>query len=144
MQCNTPRQQLSVLATTVRNHPTTIMIMLFLSRLQHLYICIFCLFCFWYAWQLYKTTCSSECMSQKKRAKLAAFPEPRPTVNGTVYQRVQTWVLIYSWVLSHAKWFISLGVHERTSLKEHLIRHGSKCKIELHTTKSNKRQQKQK
>ena len=37
-----------------------------------------------------------------------------------------------------------MGVHERTSMKEHLVRHGSKHKIPVHTTKRNKRQQKQK
>ena len=47
---------------------------------------------------------------------------------------------------SQVKWFISetpVGVHERTSIKEHLVRHGSKHKIQVHTTKRNKRQQKQ-
>ena len=38
----------------------------------------------------------------------------------------------------------SAGVHERTSMKEPLVRHGSKHKIQVHTTKRNKRQQKQK
>ena len=37
-----------------------------------------------------------------------------------------------------------MGVHERTSMKEHLVRHGSKHKIQVHTTKRNKQQQKQK
>ena len=32
----------------------------------------------------------------------------------------------------------------RTSMKEHLVRHGSKHKIQVHTTKRNKQQQKQK
>ena len=44
------------------------------------------------------------------------------------------------------KSFISetpVGVHERTSMKEHLARHGSKHKIQVHTTKTNKQQQKQ-
>ena len=48
---------------------------------------------------------------------------------------------------SQVKWFISetpVGVHERTSMKEHLVRHGSNHKIQVHTTKRNKRQQKQK
>ena len=48
---------------------------------------------------------------------------------------------------SQVKWFISetpVWVHERTSMKEHLVRHGSKHKIQVHTTKRNKRQQKQK
>ena len=48
---------------------------------------------------------------------------------------------------SQVKWFISetpVGVHERTSMKEHLVRHGSKHKIQEHTTKRNKQQQKQK
>ena len=43
------------------------------------------------------------------------------------------------------KWFISetpVGVHERTSMKEHLLWHGSKHKIQVHTAKRNKRQQK--
>ena len=31
----------------------------------------------------------------------------------------------------------------RTSMKEHLVRHGSKHKIQVHTTKRNKHQQKQ-
>ena len=47
---------------------------------------------------------------------------------------------------SQVKWFISetpVGVHERTSMKEHLVRHGSKHKIQGHTTKRNKQQQKQ-
>ena len=30
-----------------------------------------------------------------------------------------------------------MGVHERTSVKEHLVRHGSKHKIQVHTTKRN-------
>ena len=33
-----------------------------------------------------------------------------------------------------------VGVHERTSMKEHLVRHGSKHKIQVHTTKRNKQQ----
>ena len=44
---------------------------------------------------------------------------------------------------SQVKWFIletPVGVHERTSMKEHPVRH----KIQMHTTKRNKRQQKQK
>ena len=28
-----------------------------------------------------------------------------------------------------------VGVHERTSVKEHVVRHGSKHKIQAHTTK---------
>ena len=50
-------------------------------------------------------------------------------------------------VTSQVKWFISetpVGVHERTSMKEHLVRHGSKHKIQVLTTKRNKRQQKRK
>jgi len=34
--------------------------------------------------------------------------------------------------------------HERTSMKEHLVWHGSKHKRQVHTTKRNKRQQKRK
>ena len=48
---------------------------------------------------------------------------------------------------SQVKWFISetpVGVHERTSMKEHLVWHGSKHKIQVNTTKRNKRQQKRK
>ena len=44
---------------------------------------------------------------------------------------------------SQVKSFISetpVGVHERTSVKEHLVRHGSKHKIQVHTTKRNKQQ----
>ena len=37
-----------------------------------------------------------------------------------------------------------MGVHERTSVKEHLVWHGSKHEIQVHTTKRNKRQQKRK
>ena len=36
-----------------------------------------------------------------------------------------------------------MGVHERTSVKEHLVRHGSKHKMQVHTTERNKQQQKQ-
>ena len=36
-----------------------------------------------------------------------------------------------------------MGVHEITSIKERLVRHGSKHKIQVHTTKRNKQQQKQ-
>ena len=36
-----------------------------------------------------------------------------------------------------------VGVHERTVVKEHLVRHGSKHKIQVHKTKRNKQQQKQ-
>ena len=48
---------------------------------------------------------------------------------------------------TQVKSFISetpVGIHERTSMKEHLVRHGSKHKIQVHTTKRNKQQQKQK
>ena len=44
------------------------------------------------------------------------------------------------------KWFISetpVAVRERTSMKEHLVWHGSKHKIQVHTTKRNKGQQEQ-
>ena len=35
-----------------------------------------------------------------------------------------------------------VGVHERTSMKEHLVRHGIKHKMQVLTTKRNKQQQK--
>ena len=35
-----------------------------------------------------------------------------------------------------------VGVHERTSMKEHLVKHKN-IKIQVHTTKRNKQQQKQ-
>ena len=37
-----------------------------------------------------------------------------------------------------------VGLHERTSIKEHLVRHGSKHKIQVHTTKRNSNKNKNK
>ena len=37
-----------------------------------------------------------------------------------------------------------MGVHEAASVKEHLVRHGSKHKMQVHTTERNKQQQKRK
>ena len=53
-------------------------------------------------------------------------------------------VRLFERTACQVKWFISetpVGVHERTSMKEHLLWHGSEHKMQVRTTKRNKQQQ---
>ena len=71
-------------------------------------------------------------------------------IQGTALGKsLRAWTCIYrsmpAGVASQVVYFRNpVGVHERTSMKEHLVWHGSKHKIQVYTTKRNKWQQKRK